>query len=103
MEIFRTDGGGKTHRDERLCKLLVNFCKTAPHFIKDIEIIRDHKGHLMVVLNDIKEEPFYEVEITIQCIYNLFNFFWLSEYENELSVFYKNKCVIGNMKGETYS
>jgi hypothetical protein len=91
MEIFRTDGGGKSIYNKRLSKLLVNFCKTAPRLVKKVSEIRDHKGTLMVQIKDKEDADVF---------YHLFSYLWQIRGEHAVSIFYDGVCVIGYNLGE---
>jgi hypothetical protein len=92
MEIFRTDGGGKSINDERLSKLLVKFCKTAPKLVKKVDEIRDHKGTLMVQIKDKEDADVF---------YHLFSYLWYLQCEHAVSIYYNNICIVGYDLGDT--
>lgn len=90
MEIYRTDGGGKSFADERLFKLvkLIN-SNTHDGFFDDIKTIRDHKGHLMIILkNDFKND--------LEYIFSVFLVFWHLLNDYQVSIYFDGFCVYGD-------
>ena len=76
MEIFRTDGGGKTFTNERLFRVVSNVEKyMRDSAFKDILIINDHKGTLNI---HVKRLDY------IDYIASVFITFWA--YENDSTV-----------------
>jgi hypothetical protein len=93
MEIFRTDGGGRTDNDERLTRVLIEVCKFEPDLVKKITLINDHKGNLMVKLID---DEMYLIA------YYLFSYLWVKNHDYNVSIYVKNYCVIGYDEVGTY-
>jgi hypothetical protein len=93
MEIFRTDGGGKSETDERLSKVLVQFCKLEPKKLTKIKSIRDHKGTLMIDLVDRSEVDLY---------YHLFSYLWYKQCEYLVSIYVDGICLMGFDEGGKY-
>ena len=90
MEIYRTDGSGKSYNDERLKSLVYDLCKIDPILITKIDTIKDHKGELMVYFNDR-----FSTNNFIETFYYLFKYLWMLQNEYQVSIFYKSICVIG--------
>lgn len=95
MEIFRTDGGGKSVTDERLSNLLVEFCKLEPNLLKKIISIRDHKGTLMI---EIEQSDFSVIDL----VFYLFSYLWIKENEYLVQIYINDICVEGYDKGCRY-
>lgn len=92
MEIYRTDGGGKSLVDERLYNLTKEINKVALNkFFECIDVIRDHKGILMVKVNDNLKNEWFDLEY----IYSVFLTFWYNEHEYLVSIYKDNICVYG--------
>lgn len=76
MEIFRTDGGGKTFTNERLFRVV---SKVEKYMLSDafqeIKIVNDHKGTLYIHVKSLKY---------IDYIASVFFTFWA--YENDYIV-----------------
>lgn len=76
MEIFRTDGGGKTFTNERLFRVVSKVEKYMLDFaFQDIKVVNDHKGTLYVHVKTMKY---------IDYIAGVFLTFWA--YENDFIV-----------------
>ncbi len=55
MEIFRTDGGGRTENDPRLLQVIGNVMKHIPNtsnLWKNVVSVEDQKGDLIIVLRE---------------------------------------------------
>ena len=52
MEIYRTTGGGKLSYDERLIRVVREIEKVDRDILYKVEVIRDHKGLLIIILSD---------------------------------------------------
>jgi len=90
MEVFRTDNGGKSVTNERMSKLLIEFCKVAPDLVDKVILIRDHKGDLMVEVSTD--------EYCFELFYHLFSYLWLNQGEYNVSIYFQDVCVIGYHK-----
>ena len=76
MEIFRTDGGGKTFTNERLFRVVSKVEKyMIDYVLEDILIINDHKGTLNIHVKRLDH---------IDYIASVFITFWA--YENDFTV-----------------
>lgn len=93
MEIYRTDGGGKSFTNERLFKLVRDISQnTEEDFFEDVKIIRDHKGVLMIKIIE-------EHKNSIEYIYSVFLVFWHKHHDYHVSIYKKNTCVYGSNVG----
>ena len=52
MEIYRTAGGDKLSYDERLMRVVREIEKLDSDILHSVEVIRDHKGTLTIILSD---------------------------------------------------
>ena len=99
MEIFRTDGGGKTFVDDRLFKLvnLVNENKKEGlDIFEKIKYLNDHKGDLRIVLHN-------DVDINncgFDYIYSIFRIFWENFNEYNVTVYSNGIGLIGYGKND---
>ena len=75
MEVFRTDGGGKSFSNERLTELVRLIEKYSIESLDEIKIINDHKGILNVFLNTEENSEYW---------FDLFKIFWA--YLNDFNV-----------------
>jgi hypothetical protein len=76
MEIFRTDGGGKTFTNERLFRVVSKVEKyMIDSAFEDILIVNDHKGLLKIHVNSLEY---------VDYIASVFLTFWA--YENDYTV-----------------
>jgi len=98
MEVFRTDGGGRSDHDERLTELLIEFCKIAPDKVINITKIHDHKGDLKIEVNPNSNIDYYNLEI-----YNLFSYLWSKQNEHNVSVYMNDVCFIGHDKENNFN
>lgn len=88
MEIFRTDGSGRTYSDERLFRLIKNVeLFTEKNFFDCIDVINDHKGTLNVHFNK-KLNDFY-----LNYYFSVFMVFWYFENEFLIEFYYKRKLI----------
>ena len=80
MEIFRTDGSGADYANQRLFNLVLKVSQnTYDGFLDNINVIKDHKGTLMIYLKEgIKDYKYY---------YSVFNTFWYLENEYLVEVY----------------
>lgn len=85
MEIFRTDGGGKSYSNERLYNLISSVEKyTNDGFFDNIASIQDHKGNLMITLKDLTD---------LEYTFSVFQTFW--HYYNDFIVeIYFNGTIV---------
>ncbi len=80
MEIFRTDGSGRSYVNERLFSLVKNINEnTLSDFFDNVLMINDHKGDLYVTLKDAK---FLDVDY----YYSVFKTFWYLEKEYNVRI-----------------
>lgn len=84
MEIYRTDGGGRYHYNERLLDLMKDVAKVDEEVFNEINILNDHKGDLYIHLNNDKNS-FY--------IYTLFLSSWYRFNEYSVRVYYKGNQI----------
>jgi hypothetical protein len=87
MEIFRTDGSGRSYTNERLFNLVKNVNKnTLKGFFDNILIINDHKGDLYVNLKDVQF-------LDIDYYYSVFKTFWYLENEYNVKILVNEKII----------
>lgn len=85
MEIFRTDGGGKTFTNERLFRVVSKVEKYMLNFaFQEIKIVNDHKGNLYIHVKSIKY---------IDYIASVFLTFWAYENDNIVIIVFNDKEV----------
>lgn len=99
MEIYRTDGGGKSHYNKRLFDLVENISKEDSNILHSVIKINDHKGTLNVELCD----SFNGCMIDVSHIYSTFNTFWYQENEYLINIIHKGIVIFGYDKGNIAS
>ena len=94
MEVFRSDGSGVDHVNERLIVINQKIKQVDSTVFEKIESINDHKGDLKISLKDGVTQYDYEY------IYSLFFVFWSLENECNVSIIVDHIYVYGYNKGE---
>lgn len=88
MEVFRTDGSGRTYSDERLFRLVKNVSQfTERKFFDNIEVINDHKGTLCVHLKEWLNGYY------LNYYYSVFLVFWNYENEHIVNIYYNGEII----------
>ena len=80
MEIYRSDGGGIHHYDERLYSLIQKVSAIDSNVFDKILKINDHKGTLNIEVTQMDDDE-------LVYIYSLFYIYWFKENEYCLNVF----------------
>jgi hypothetical protein len=96
MEIFRTDGSGRIENDERLNHLISEITRIDKDILSYITLIRDHKGTLMIKVNNNQND-------VIEWVYLFFKYLWFKQNEYLIEIYYNNVCRKGDNLGEVYS
>ncbi len=85
MEIFRTDGSGKSYSNKRLFDLVSLVGEyTEDDFFINIKSINDHKGLLVIEINDL---------VNVEYTFSVFQTFWHTFNEYCIELRFNNQII----------
>lgn len=92
MEIFRTDGSGRSYTTQRLIDLLKLVSEfTDDDFFLNIKTINDHKGDLYIHVKDHKGLSNEDLDVDYTC--SVFLTFWYTFNEYSVRIIRDGKII----------